>query len=35
MPKGLPNEQYNVTLVGFTFNMTEDNGTNYQIQYLC
>jgi hypothetical protein len=34
MPKGLPKEQYNVTLVGFTFNMTEENGTNYQIQVM-
>jgi hypothetical protein len=34
LPKGLPNPQYNVTLVGFTFNMTEDNGTNYQIQVM-
>jgi hypothetical protein len=34
LPKGLPKEQYNVTLVGFTFNMTEDNGTNYQIQVM-
>jgi hypothetical protein len=33
LPKGLPKEQYDVTLVGFTFNMT-DNGTNYQIQVM-
>ncbi|HYG84357.1 MAG TPA: hypothetical protein VD907_05795, partial [Verrucomicrobiae bacterium] len=33
LPKGLPKDQYNVTLIGFTFNMTEDSGT-YQIQVM-
>ena len=33
LPKGLPKEQYNVALVGFTFDVT-DNGAIYKIQVM-
>ena len=32
LPTGLPQAQYNVTLVGFNYNMTNDDGTVYQIR---